>query len=62
MLSNLSVFLKESKQELRHVNWPTRQETIRYTVFVIGLSLALAIFLGFLDFVFLQTLNHFLIK
>ena len=61
MLNKLSVFFKESRQELKHVNWPTRQETVRYTLFVIGLSLATAVFLGVLDFIFLKLLKAFVI-
>ena len=61
MLNKLSVFFKESRQELKHVNWPTRQETVLYTLFVIGLSLATAVFLGILDFIFLRLLEAFVI-
>ena len=50
-------FLEESKHELKRVNWPDRQTTVRYTVFVIGLSLALAVFLGIIDFAFLTALK-----
>jgi preprotein translocase subunit SecE len=50
-------FFQESKQELKRVNWPDRQTTIRYTVFVIGLSLALAVFLGVIDYALLAVLK-----
>jgi len=52
MLNKLITFLKEVKLELKKVNWPTRQETIRYTLIVIGVSTGVAIFLGGLDFLF----------
>ncbi len=58
MLQKISNFLKESRQELRKVNWPTREETMRYTLFVISFSIILAAFLGILDFVFLQILQR----
>ncbi|MEK9194211.1 MAG: preprotein translocase subunit SecE [Patescibacteria group bacterium] len=61
MLSKLKTFLLESRQELKKVNWPSREETIRYTIFVIGLSLAVAIFLGILDFIFLAALKNFIL-
>jgi len=58
-LSNkLITFLKEVKLELKKVNWPTRQETVKYTLIVIGVSVGLAIFLGGLDFVFATILNR----
>jgi len=52
-------FLKEVRLEMKKVNWPTRQETVRYTLIVIGISVAVAIFLGGLDFVFTTLLNKF---
>jgi len=58
MLEKAKLFLQESRQELRRVNWPTREETVRYTVFVIVLSLVFAAFLGALDFIFMQALER----
>jgi len=55
-------FLKEAKLEMKKVNWPTRQETIRYTLIVIGISVAVAIFLGGFDFIFTTILNKFIIR
>lgn len=54
-------FLKEVKAELRKVSWPTRQETIRHTLTIIGFSLAVAAFLGGLDFLFSYLLNKFIL-
>lgn len=53
-------FFIKSKQELKKVNWPTKKETIRYTIFVISFSLILAIFLAFFDFIFENILTRFL--
>ena len=61
MFSKLSLFLRESKQELQRVNWPTTQETVRLTGVVIGVSLAIAVFLGVSDMVFLYLLQNFII-
>lgn len=62
MLSKLKLYFQESYREFRRVNWPTRQETIRLTLVVIAVSVAVAAFLGALDFIFSQLLNRFLIK
>ncbi|OGE83217.1 MAG: preprotein translocase subunit SecE [Candidatus Doudnabacteria bacterium RIFCSPLOWO2_01_FULL_44_21] len=43
-------FLKEAKSELTKVVWPSRKETIRVTIAVIVISLAVAVFLGAIDF------------
>jgi preprotein translocase subunit SecE len=54
-------FLKEVRVELKRVTWPTRQQTIKYTLIVIGLSLGVAVFLGGLDFLFTWLLDKFVI-
>jgi len=60
-LQRIINFLKEVKVELKKVNWPTRQETTKYTLIVIGVSLIVAIFLGGLDFIFTWLINKFII-
>jgi len=54
-------FLKEAKIELKKVTWPTREETIRYTLTVIVITAAIAVFLGGLDYVFQYILNNFVL-
>lgn len=61
MFANTKKFLNESRQELRHVNWPTRKEGIRLTLIVIGISVGLAIFLGIFDFIFSYLIKTFVI-
>jgi len=61
MFQRLINYLKETRQEMRHVNWPTRKNTIRFTLLVIGVSAAVAVFLGFLDFVFQYLLDKFIL-
>ncbi len=45
-------YIKASIEEMKKVAWPTKKETYNYTLLVIGVSLAVAIFLGALDYVF----------
>ncbi|MEK7193974.1 MAG: preprotein translocase subunit SecE [Patescibacteria group bacterium] len=61
MLDRFKSYLYESIQEFRRVNWPTRKETIRLTLIVIGLSLTVAIYLGLLDSIFVYLLEKFVI-
>lgn len=61
VVNNVVTFLKEVRVEIKKVNWPTRQETLQYTLIVIGVSVALAIFLGGVDFVFTTLLNKFIL-
>jgi preprotein translocase SecE subunit len=56
----ISTYLKETKVELTHVSWPTRRQSILFTVLVIAVSLATAFFLGFFDFLFSRILSYFI--
>lgn len=61
LFTKITAYLKEVRLEMKKVNWPTRQETLRYTLIVIGISLAVAIFLGGIDFLFTTLLNKFIL-
>ena len=50
-------FLKETRDELKKVVWPTRQEVIRLTFIVIAISLIVGVLLGGLDLVFTKALE-----
>ena len=58
--NKIITFLKESKLELKKVNWPTREETVRFTLIVVVISIAVAVFLGGLDVVFSRLLERML--
>lgn len=45
-------YIKGSIEEMKKVTWPSQKETRNYTLLVIGISLALAAFLGALDYIF----------
>jgi preprotein translocase subunit SecE len=47
-------FFREVRSELRKVVWPTRQEAINLTLIVIGVSAAVGVFLGLVDFAFAE--------
>jgi len=61
-LEKIKIYLKEVRVEMAKVNWPTREETINFTMVVIGVSAAVAVFLGALDYFFSLGLNVFLFK
>ena len=42
-------FLTSVKAEMQKVNWPTREELIKATRMVVGLSIVLGIIIGLLD-------------
>ncbi len=51
-MSKISRYFQESLEEMKKVTWPTKKETYNYTILVIVISLAVAAFLGILDYAF----------
>jgi preprotein translocase subunit SecE len=45
-------YFKNVRAEMKHVSWPSQRLTIAYTIVVIVISLAVAVYLGLLDYVF----------
>ena len=58
---SLISYIKETKGEMKHVNWPTRKQATAFTVIVIGLSFLVGFYLGFFDFVFNMILKQLII-
>jgi preprotein translocase subunit SecE len=45
-------YLKETRAELKKVNWPSRQEATNLTLIVIAVTTFMALLLGLLDYIF----------
>lgn len=60
MFNKIITYLKESRKELKKVVWPSKKETRNHTLLVIGVSLAVAIFLGAVDYLFNFILENLL--
>lgn len=56
-MSKITEYFKETKIELKHVIWPTKSQTIFYTIIVVVLSVTVAYFLGIFDFLFTSGLQ-----
>jgi preprotein translocase subunit SecE len=56
-MDRIAKYIRDTQAEMKHVNWPTRQQTIRFTSMVIVVSLGVAILLGIADFVFSKLLT-----
>jgi preprotein translocase subunit SecE len=50
------IFLKEVRDELKKVVWPTRDEVIRLTAVVIIVSLIVGLYLGGIDLILTKIL------
>ena len=59
-MNKLTQFLKEVRQEVRKVTWPTKEETIRYSLMVVIASLLVAVYLGGIDYVVAEVLKRFI--
>jgi len=62
MSNKITNYFQEAKAELKKVTWPTRKETVKHTMLVIGISLGLAAFLGAVDYIFTLGFENFILK
>jgi len=53
-------YLKETRAEMKHVSWPTRKQSVLFTILVIVISLLTAAYLGLLDLLFAEILKIFI--
>lgn len=47
-------------EEMKQVTWPTRKQTINFTIIVIIVSIIIAAYLGFFDYLFSAILKYFI--
>ncbi len=55
-------YLKDTRSEMKHVSWPTKQQAVAFTLVVILISVGVAAFLGFFDFLFTRGLEKLIVK
>ena len=55
---NPLLFLRQVRQELKKVEWPTREKTAKLTVLVIAASVLVGGYIGGLDAVFTYLLTY----
>jgi len=60
VLGKIITFLKEERLEIKKINWLSRKQVLTYTLIVIGVAFAVAIFLGTLDFIFIKILERYI--
>ncbi|MFH1346941.1 MAG: preprotein translocase subunit SecE [Spirochaetota bacterium] len=58
MFNRIKNYIIEAYREFLRVNWPTRQETFRLTLIVVGFSIGVALLLGALDLIFTLILDR----
>jgi len=60
IINGIVEYFRQSRVELKKVIWPSRKDTVKYTLIVIGLSIVVAAFLGACDWLFFNVLRKFL--
>lgn len=58
----VNIFFKEVWVEMRRVSWLSRKDVLKYTLIVLGITAAVAAFLGGLDYIFTEIIRIFIIK
>ena len=56
-MNTVSLYIRESLEELRQVRWPTQQQAVRLTIIVIGFIIAASLFFGIIDLVFSEIIR-----
>ncbi len=51
-MTSLFTYLRHVREEFTHIVWPSNRTALAHTLVVIGIALAIAIAVGFFDYVF----------
>ncbi|HZX00810.1 MAG TPA: preprotein translocase subunit SecE [Candidatus Paceibacterota bacterium] len=57
MFTRIRLFLAESQEEFKRINWPNRDQATKMVIVVIVISVFTAAFLGALDYIFIAILE-----
>jgi preprotein translocase subunit SecE len=57
---NIFDYIRDTKGEMKHVSWPTKKQTITYTILIVVVSVAVAAYLGLFDEIFSNIVNRLL--
>lgn len=55
-------YLKDTRAEMRHVSWPTKNQVINYTLLVLVLSVLTGVLLGLFDLGFASGLKTIIFR
>ena len=54
-------YFKDTRSEMNHVSWPSREQTISFTIVVLIFSILIGLLLGFFDLTFSYILKFFIL-
>ncbi|OHB24752.1 MAG: preprotein translocase subunit SecE [Parcubacteria group bacterium RIFOXYD2_FULL_52_8] len=61
-MASLTEYLKDTRAELTHVNWPTQRQATAFTILVIAISILVAFLLFAFDSLFITLLERFILS
>lgn len=61
-MNRLINYFKDTRSEMNHVSWPTREQTINFTVVVMVFAIFIGVLLGVFDFAFSFILKSFILN
>ena len=59
MINKIKQYLRECRDELKKVSWPSRKQVVRDTIVVLAISLFAAAFFGAVDFGLLEIFSTY---
>ena len=62
LLGRIKKFLREVRNELRKVNWPSRKELMAYTAVVLVTVFLVATFIGIVDLIFSRVISALILQ
>ena len=60
-MQKIAEYLMEAKVEALKINWPSREQVVRYTLIVLAVSAFVAVLLGTLDSLFGRLFRKFIL-
>ncbi len=61
-MNKISGYIKSAYEEIKKVTWPSKKETTRLTTYVVGVSLAVGLFVMVFDYVFKELLTILIVR
>lgn len=55
-------YFKDTRSEMNHVSWPTKDQTVNFTILVLLFSIFVGFLLGVFDFIFQFALKTFILN
>ncbi len=59
-MNTIKKYFKGSLEELTKVTWPTKNQAVKLTIIVLVFTVVVAVFLGFIDYLFNLLYNYLL--